>query len=223
MSVAIKGTTEGLVVTLGEGEWDDVITALSERLAASSHFFSGAEATLRVDGRTLDAAQLAYIRDLFSTHGGTLRSVVADDSATRAAARALGVSASASRLRFARPPARAETDTASGLVIRRTLRSGQSVRHAGHVVVIGDVNPGAEIVAGGDVVVWGRLRGLVHAGASGDTGAWVCALQLTPTQLRIADLFTRPPDAPSRGQTRSEPEVARIQDEMIVVEAWEPA
>ena len=114
MSVAIKGTTEGLVVTLGEGEWDDVVAALSERLAASATFFVGAEATLRVDERALDAAQLAYIRDLFTTHGGSLRSVVADDSATRAAARALGVSASASRLRFARPPARQEMDTASG-------------------------------------------------------------------------------------------------------------
>ncbi|MBI4770229.1 MAG: septum site-determining protein MinC, partial [Chloroflexi bacterium] len=56
------------------------------------------------------------------------------------------------------------------VLVRRTLRSGRSVRHPGHVVIIGDVNPGAEIVAGGDIVVWGRLRGVVQAGAGGDEG-----------------------------------------------------
>lgn len=223
MSVAIKGSTEGLIVTLGDGAWDDVLTALTDRLAATPGFFAGAEATLRVDSRALDAAQLAHLRDMFSTYNGELRAVVADDSATRAAARALGLTASAPRLRIARPAPRAENETTSGLVVRRTLRSGQSVRYGGHVVVIGDVNPGAEIVAGGDVVVWGRLRGLVHAGASGDTGAWVCALQLAPTQLRIADLITRSPEAPQRGQARVVPEVAKIQDEQIIVEPWEAA
>lgn len=221
MTVAIKGTTEGLVVELGEGDWEEVVTALTERLAASPGFFSGAQASLRVDGRVLDAAQLAHLRDLFSSYGAGLRSVIAEDSGTRAAARALGLSAGAPRVRVLRPPRDEGTDH-SGLVVRRTVRSGQSVRHAGHVVIIGDVNPGAEIVAGGDIVVWGRLRGLVHAGASGDTGAWVCALQLAPTQLRIADIITRSPDAPTRGRARVTPEVARLQDGTIVVEAWEP-
>lgn len=220
MTVAIKGTTEGLVVSLGEGEWDEVIDSLNERLASSANFFSGAEAILRVDSRPLDAAQLAHLREVFTNFGGALHSVIAQDSATRAAARALGLSASAPRIPTPRPT-RAETEMVSGLVVRRTLRSGQSVRHAGHVVIIGDVNPGAEIVAGGDVVVWGRLRGLVHAGASGDPGAWVCALQLAPTQLRIADLITRSPEASGRGSNRITPEIAHIVDGQIVVEVWE--
>jgi septum site-determining protein MinC len=206
---------------LGEGDWERVVAALTERLAQSAHFFSGAEAVLQVDGRVLDAAQLAHLRDLFHSHGGALQSVVASDSATRAAARALGLSASAPRGRATRPTP-SENGSMSGLVVRRTVRSGQAVRHAGHVVVIGDVNPGAELVAGGDVVVWGRLRGLVHAGASGDAGAWVCALQLAPTQLRIADLITRPPEAPPRGTGRVTPEVARVHEGNIVVETWEP-
>lgn len=220
MTVAIKGTADGLTVTLGEGNWDEVVSGLSERLAASPAFFAGAEAVLRLDGRRLDAAQLAQVRELFATHGGQLRSVVAEDGPTRAAARGLGLAASAPRAPKPRPATRAESDTASGVVVRRTLRSGQAIRHVGHVVIIGDVNPGAEIVAGGDVVVWGRLRGLVHAGASGDTSAWVCALQLAPTQLRIADRITRPPEATGR-PGRWTPEVARVQDDNIVVEAWE--
>lgn len=219
MTIAIKGTADGLLVTLGDGEWGEVVGALTERLTTSASFFNGAEAVLRVDGRALDAAQLAELRELFTTHGGSLRAIVAEDTATRAAARGLGLTATLPRQPKPRPP-RVESDTTSGVVVRRTLRSGQAIRHAGHVVVIGDVNPGAEIAAGGDVVVWGRLRGLVHAGASGDTGAWVCALQLAPTQIRIADRITRPPETSGRA-ARWAPEVARIQDDNIVVEAWE--
>jgi septum site-determining protein MinC len=222
VTVAIKGTAEGLLVTLGEGEWDDVISTLSQRLASSASFFSGAEATLLIEGRTLDAVQLAKLRDVFSTHGGALHSVIAHDSGTRAAARGLGLSASAPRGRAPTTPPRTDGgDMVSGIVVRRTVRSGQSIRHAGHVIVIGDVNPGAELVAGADVVVWGRLRGLVHAGASGDATARVCALQLAPTQLRIADLITRPPEATPGGASRTIPEVARIREGNIVVEAWD--
>lgn len=220
MTVTIKGTADGLVVTLGEGEWDAEFAALTERIASSAKFFSGAQATLDVGARSLDAAEIARLRDLFGQQGGTLRGLVAADGTTRAAARALGLTASAPRARVAAPP-RGENESRSGLVVRRTVRSGQSVRHMGHVVIIGDVNPGGEVVAGGDVVVWGRLRGLVHAGATGDPDAWVCALHLAPTQLRIADLFSRAPDGAGEPKRHALPEVARIRDGKIVVEAWD--
>ncbi|HLV36917.1 MAG TPA: septum site-determining protein MinC, partial [Spirillospora sp.] len=78
-------------------------------------------------------------------------------------------------------------------------------------------NPGAEVIATGDVIVWGRLRGNVHAGAEGDEDAVVCALDMTPTQLRIAGyIVTSPPE--KRHNPR--PEVARVRDGQIVVEAW---
>ena len=67
-------------------------------------------------------------------------------------------------------------------MIRRTLRSGQMIQHAGPVVVFGDVNDGAQIVAAGDVLVFGKVRGLVHAGAGGDEHATIAALTLNPPQ-----------------------------------------
>jgi septum site-determining protein MinC len=100
----------------------------------------------------------------------------------------------------------------------RTLRSGQTIRYAGHVVVMGDVNPGAEIVAAGDVMVWGRLRGLVHAGASGNDNASVCALILSPTQLRIGKHIARAPDELQR--TARGAEIARVREGRIVIEGW---
>ena len=222
MTVAIKGTAQGLIVTLGDGAWDEILSRLNERLSASSGFFRGAEATLRLEDGALNAERLALVKNLFQEYGGTLRAVQSDDSETRAAARALGLSASASPRRVARPAREASDDSGNGLVVHRTVRSGQIIRHSGSIVVIGDVNPGAEIVAGGDIVVWGRLRGLVHAGASGEQDAMVGALLLAPTQLRIADLIARPPDVSERRRGRVTPEVARISDGMIVVEAWDP-
>jgi septum site-determining protein MinC len=86
------------------------------------------------------------------------------------------------------------------------------------VVVIGDINPGAEIIAKGDIIVWGRLRGVVHAGADGDESAMVCALDLSPTQLRIAGKIAVAPNR--RG--KPSPEVVRLVDGQFVAEGWNP-
>jgi septum site-determining protein MinC len=84
--------------------------------------------------------------------------------------------------------------------------------------VIGDVNPGAEIIAGGNIVVWGRVGGLVHAGASGDETAVVCGLDLHPTQLRIADQIAITPQRKGKPQ----PEMAKLIDGKVVAEIWNP-
>ena len=70
------------------------------------------------------------------------------------------------------------------ILVQRTLRSGQSIRYGGNVVIIGDVNPGAEVTATGNIMVMGALRGVVHAGAGGDEKAVIMAFRLEPTQLR---------------------------------------
>jgi septum site-determining protein MinC len=88
------------------------------------------------------------------------------------------------------------------------------------VVVVGDVNAGAQIIAGGNIVVWGKLRGTVHAGAMGDDQTIVCALDLAPTQLRIGKHIARSPEG--RRRRRIPPEVASAQEGMIVVTAWKP-
>jgi septum site-determining protein MinC len=80
----------------------------------------------------------------------------------------------------------------STLYHRGTLRGGQTLHNLGNIIVIGDVNPGAELIASGDVVVFGSLRGVAHAGAQGDASARVVALELAPTQLRIATMIATP-------------------------------
>jgi septum site-determining protein MinC len=106
---------------------------------------------------------------------------------------------------------------AAALIVRRTLRSGMALRHNGHIVVVGDVNPGAEVIASGDVVVWGKLRGLVHAGALGDANAIVCALHFEPTQLRIANTIARMPE---QRKKKIAPEMAGIHEGKIEIVEW---
>jgi septum formation inhibitor MinC len=101
----------------------------------------------------------------------------------------------------------------STLYHRGTLRGGQSLQQLGAIVVVGDVNPGAELVATGDIIVFGSLRGTAHAGAQGDTGARVYALELAATQLRIAT-FIAADDGTRRAR---EPEVAFVAEDRITI------
>ncbi len=105
------------------------------------------------------------------------------------------------------------------ILVQRTLRSGQSIRYNGNVVVLGDVNPGAEISAAGNVIVMGALRGVVHAGAGGDEKAVVLAFKLQPTQLRISNHITRPPD--NESPDTEQPEMARIRDGVVTIEIFQ--
>lgn len=82
------------------------------------------------------------------------------------------------------------------LYIQMTLRSGAEIRHNGTVVVVGDLNPGSSIIAEGDILVWGRLRGVAHAGCKGNAKCLIMALQMEPTQIRIADYVARAPETP---------------------------
>jgi septum site-determining protein MinC len=241
--IIIKGSREGLLITLGSGAWHNALAALEARLTATPDFFKGARVALVAGNRKLVEADIRAARDLLVRYDVTLWGLVSDDEETEHVVAVLGLDVKLPqreppepRLQPIKPelpgePPVLETATAAapaataaaddsetGLVAHRTLRSGQQLRHPGSIAVIGDVNPGAEVVAGGDIVVWGKLRGIVHAGAMGNESAVVCALDLAPTQLRIAQYIARSPEGRRRKPT---PEVARVRDGKIVAESWE--
>lgn len=214
-AVTIKGAKDGLLVTLGDGDWDIVLTDLEEHLGdVGDFFFAGGRVVLEVGARSLETEGLEKLAAVFDTRGMTLTTVLSESATTRRSAQRLEYETA----RPEPPLPRRPTETIDGMVVRRTLRSGQSVRHTGSVVVIGDVNPGGEVMAGGDVIVWGHLRGVVHAGALGDDQALVCALSLAPTQLRIGGQIARPPEDKAQS---TQPEMARVEDGRIIVENWE--
>jgi len=229
--IAIKGLRDGLLVTLPEdGTWPDALAALEARLTQAPAFFKGGRVALITGPRQLAEEDMRRASALLIGHDVTLWAIVSDDLETQRAAAEMGLDAPAVSApapprtwevavedRPAAPALPLEEWPDAGLVVRRTLRSGQALRHPGSVAVIGDVNAGAEIVAGGDVIVWGRLRGVVHAGALGNEGAVVCALDLAPTQLRIGTRITRSPDDRRR---KPRPETARVRDGQIIAEPW---
>jgi len=222
--LTIKGSRQGLLVTLRAGSWEDLLAELAQRLADQPAFFKGGRVSLNVGELALTEEDIRRVRDLLIRHDVTLHGVTGHDAQTEAAAQALGLVIDLGLERRPPPtlpsPPAGDSDGGAAMVVQRTLRSGQSIRHAGHVVIIGDVNPGAEIVAAGHVVVWGGLRGIVHAGApdwGGDETALICALDLSPTQLRIAGHITRAPDERRR---KTMPEVAAVRDGQIVAMPW---
>jgi septum site-determining protein MinC len=210
--IAIKGSKDGLRLQLDEqAAWDEVLDALRGQFGQGANFFHGAQIVVDIGERALAEDHLAALLELMRQHGIRPESLASTARESRTAARSVGIAA--------RPLARAPESEERGeaAFAWRTVRSGQVIRHHGHVTVLGDVNAGGEIIAGGNVIVWGRLRGTVHAGALGDRRAVICALELAPTQLRIADLIAR---APEGGAGRF-PEVAFVESEQISVEAWE--
>jgi septum site-determining protein MinC len=215
--ISIKGGREGLRLRLDDSaDWQTLTAALEQQLAQNSGFFAGARLTLEVGDRALSEVQMASVLELMQQHGVQIEALGATARESRNAARASGLTARPLP-RYSEPAGLAPAGEGDGMLVTRTVRSGQVLRHHGHITLIGDVNPGAELIAGGSVVVWGRLRGLVHAGALGNSDSVVCALELRPTQLRIAGQITRPPD----GIGRMGPEIARIAGGQITVEPWE--
>jgi septum site-determining protein MinC len=217
--VQIKGLRDGLLVTLGEAGWSVLHTALLGQIDEKSDFFKGARLALDVGPQDLHVVEMTALRDELSERGITLWAVLSNSSATENTAQILGL---ATRLSKLRPDTITQVHEPSAedsaMWVKRTVRSGVRLEHEGNVVVLGDVNPGAEIIASGSVIVWGRLRGVVHAGAQGDKDAVVCALDLSPTQLRIATEIATTPERRSQPY----PEMARLKEGHLEAEPWHP-
>jgi septum site-determining protein MinC len=220
--VAIKGVRQGILLVLPDDrEWDEVIGQLETKLAAASNLIQGAKAQLDVGDRPVTAEQLgALVKQLTERYQLETNALIGTHDDARAAAEAAGLTMTAAPPPL--PPERtkvvASPDAANppnnALYLRQTVRSGQSIRHDGTIVLCGDVNPGAEVIATGDIVVFGTLRGVAHAGAAGDEECQIIAINLRPTQIRIAGYIARSPDTAAPPLSKY-PEVARVQNSEI--------
>lgn len=176
--------------------------------------------TFACDGSDSEAGTAAEA----STCTGELAETRAGQPEEAAASAATGDDSATTGDAKVEPPAKpAPPPVPAVLYLRQTLRSGQTVSHKGHLVIVGDVNPGAEVVADGDITVWGALRGIAHAGMSGNTQAEIRALRLEPIQIRIAHAIARSPDRPRKSpQQRIGPETARVVNGSIRITANNP-
>ncbi len=218
-SVVIKGSREGIFLHLDPKiEFQVLKQKIAAKLASSKEFLAGAQVICDFGSREISAEDITELENLFKLHKLQLKRI----NVSRPEPNGRGDEKAKSPKLMEIPQGQihpyADEQT---LLIKRTLRSGQSISYDGNVVILGDVNPGAEIVASGNVIVMGALRGVVHAGATGNQGSIVTALRLKPTQLRIADQITRAPDDDT--EEPDVPEIARIKNGIVTIERYVPS
>jgi septum site-determining protein MinC len=217
--VQIKGIRDGLLATFSDGVWEDQRIALLAQIDERPSFFQGARLAMDVGSQILKVNDLVDLRDHLSERNVVLWAVVSESPTTEQTAQLLGL---ATRISKPRPEEQRQLSGAindeTALFVSKTLRSGIRIEFPGHVVVFGDINPGAEVVAEGNVIVWGRVRGMIHAGSKGDRAAFICALDLSANQLRIADEVS----AMLKPQKNPKPEIATINGEgRLQAELWD--
>ncbi len=197
-------------VPASEFSWWEIWQQMKQRLNAGDRLRKPNTALhLIAKDRLLDNRQLQDLAETLNTYQIQLKSVATSRRQTAIAACTLGYSVEQIPLEtslsadFQTTPA----PLADALYLQMTVRSGVEIRHGGTVIILGDINPSGIIIADGDILVWGRLRGVAHAGAGGNRESLIMALQMEPTQLRIADAVAR---APEKSPTSFLPEVAHM-------------
>lgn len=199
--VVFKGSRTGLQLVMNEGvEFSHIIEQLKIKLESAVNFF-GKGTTVNVDADRITREQELELVGLFARYGLALKAV-----SFQSVKLAPG---------DAKPAQEGPAEEEETVVIDKTVRGGQEVICRGSVVICGNVNPGAKIIAGGNIEVKGACRGIVHAGAFGDVNAVVVADQMLAMQIRIAGLIARAPDQLERAVCA---EYACIKDGNIVIE-----
>lgn len=214
----MKGVREGLLVSLGDAAWEDLRSALLKHVDEGGTFFKGARIAIDVGKTQLNAAELSSLRDDLSDKGVALWAVLSTSSKTETTAQVLGLATKLSSPRRLKEntAAAAQPDSSNAIFLRRTLRSGVIISSPGNVIIIGDVNPGAVVEAAGSVIIWGRLKGSVHAGKDGCAEETISALEFQSTQVRIAGIDFQPQGL----KKKNIPQTALVRGEQISVVAW---
>lgn len=213
-SVIFKGGRDGIVVILDkEASFTDIKTIFIQKLQDAKHFFNGAKVSIRFKGRTLSPNQKEELMEILAGQDIVNISYLhefetnEDSDATKQNlpwfVNEIAVDASMTKYHVG------------------ILRSGQCIEYPGSVVIIGDVNPGAQVLAGGNIIVLGTLKGMVHAGKDLETyRPFVMALEMEPVQIGIGNIIARSPDKDySKKQNKTESSlIAYLRNDQIYIE-----
>lgn len=176
--VSIKGTKNGLVIVLDPNrEFEEIRNTLLRKMESAKGFFRGAKFSFLQEHHEMPVHQKNELENICRQFG------LVPNGEDRTNLRT-GLTESSYKKVFTHQHAAATGEAA--LMVRRSLRSGQRITYPGHIVVLGDIHPGAEVISGGSILVMGSCRGVVHAGMGGNRSAKVIALLLAPTVLSIA-------------------------------------
>jgi len=221
MGITIKGKSGGVLEIAMQplASYADIRLSISEKLAKNKEFFTGTDVKVRLSGKVLSAAQKKELRRiLFMDYD--IKNVTFSDEEPEGLEEVGAVTSNEAPAESPNRVSLVSKDyfNAKSVFVSHTLRSGQRVECEGDIVVLGDVNDGAEVIAGGSIAVMGALRGLAHAGATGRSDVVVAANVLGPKQLRISGKIAAfPSDRPG-----DIPEVAEYKDGSIVIRRLKP-
>lgn len=208
--VKIKGTKTGLQIVFDKGtEFDEVERDILGKLESGSQFFYRGT-VVSIDPGLLNDEDTERLSRMFRQHGMLLRIENSAKDSEKVSHKAV--------VHEEKKNDDVQASPQQMTVLNRTLRSGQELRCEGGCLIVGNVNPGAQVIAGGSIDIRGTCRGIVHAGAFGDYNAFIVADRLMPVQIRIANLIAQPPD---QSEQPDYPERASIRDGRIIIEPVE--
>ena len=187
--IVIKGNKEGLNIVINMSKYrnfEDMLRLLLEKMSKGKRFYKGSNLKITIDLKLINENEIIKLKDSLINEY-LISECIFSDLSEKEIKYFTGIYEG--RTKF----------------IRRTIRSGQCIDYSGNIVIIGDVNPGAEVNASGNVIVIGNLKGNVHAGIGGNDKALIAAFSLQPEIIRIAELVSRSPDD---GEIPQYPEVA---------------
>ncbi|HAZ90909.1 MAG TPA: septum site-determining protein MinC [Eubacterium sp.] len=219
-SILIKGNKYGISLTIDKNaKFDKVKEELTKKMEESKKFFNEANVGISFSGKQLtDSEQQELIKVITSTTALNVVCIIDTEEETeRIFLNAVGRAKAMNTIATGNVAAKKDTYSTADTYHRGTIRSGQTLESDSTVVIVGDVNPGANIIAGGSIVVLGTLKGIVHAGCKGDSNAFVAALNLRPSQIRIGDIIARSPDD-VKTKEKYIPQIAYISDGNICIE-----
>lgn len=213
-AIVFKGTKDGLYIMLKEeADFDTIKAQLEEKIKPSRRFFEGAK-IVNFKGKRISETEYFELKDIVENQYGM--EVTGDYNTLLANNIFEDADEKIKKYCSVVEPKYGEEE--EGLFIQGTIRSGQLIKYDGNITVIGDVNPGAHLKASGSIIVMGIMRGIGHAGCTGNYNTYIAAFRLEPMQLRIGDIITRSPDG--KQYKPKVPEMAVVRRGMIVVEPY---
>ncbi len=226
-AVVIKGSKNGITVFLDKDmPFDELLKNVSDKFKNASKFFNNANMAIAFNGRTLLPDEEKKILDIISDVSELNIVCVIDENGDMDRICENAVKKALNSIE--EPVEKEETKPQPQCMFYKgTLRSGQVFESDGSVVILGDVNPGGKVIAKGNVIVLGNLKGNIFAGVDGNENAFVVALEMNPMQIKIGDIIARSSDAgakiaKSKNKAKVlEPKIAYVYDQNIYIEDLE--
>lgn len=206
-AVFIKGTKNGIIVKLdSETPFEEIKSQLAVKFEETADFFKAANLALSFEGRELTAREIDEVVEIIEKHSKIHIICLVDNDKFHEKVFEDAIQDKINEL-----------SAQTGQFYKGTLRSGQVFESESSVIILGDVNPGAKVIAKGNVVVLGALKGNIFAGANGNENCFVAALDMNPMQIRIGDVLARCADN-AKPEKNVFPKIAFVENGSIFIE-----